>query len=57
VNRINPALLPQRAAAQPGELRYSIADISAARNAFGYAPARSLASDLDAVIDYIRSGL
>lgn len=52
--RIAPSLTPAHAPAHPGELRYSIADISAARAALGYRPARSLERDLDAVIDDIR---
>ena len=39
---------------QAGELRYSIADITAARQALEYHPTRSIASDLDAVIDDVR---
>jgi UDP-glucose 4-epimerase len=50
-----PHLMPQHAEAPPGELRYSIADISAARRALGYAPTRTLEGDLDAVIDDIRA--
>jgi nucleoside-diphosphate-sugar epimerase len=52
--RINPSLTPQHAPAQSGELRFSIADISAARRALGYAPARTLENDLDAVIEDIK---
>ena len=52
--RLNPALTPQYAPAQAGELRYSIADISAARTALGYQPTRTLEHDLDGVIADIR---
>jgi UDP-glucose 4-epimerase len=52
--RIDADLKPRHAPAQPGELRYSVADIGAARRALGYAPARSLESDLEGVIDEIR---
>jgi UDP-glucose 4-epimerase len=51
--RLAPAIAPRHAPAQPGELRYSIADITAARTALGYEPTRSLARDLQAVIDDI----
>jgi UDP-glucose 4-epimerase len=54
VRRIAPDVTPQHAAAQAGELRYSVADISAARRALGYAPSRALHSDLDDVIADIR---
>jgi UDP-glucose 4-epimerase len=52
--RINPALEPQHAPAPPGELRYSIADIAAARKALGYEPARTIESRIDEVIEDIR---
>jgi UDP-glucose 4-epimerase len=52
--RLNPTLRPQHAPRQPGELRYSIADISAARRALGYQPTRTIERDLDAVIKDIR---
>ena len=41
-------------AAQAGELRYSVADITAARKAFGYDPKHSLEQDLGEVIEYVR---
>lgn len=50
IARIAPESVPAYQPAQPGELRYSIADISAARRELGYHPARSLAADLDEVI-------
>jgi UDP-glucose 4-epimerase len=40
--------------ARPGELRFSIADIRAARDAFGYTPAGALESDLDGVVEDVR---
>ena len=40
--------------AQAGELRFSVADIGAARKALGFSPARSLHTDLDDVIAYVR---
>ena len=55
VQRISPATVVGHAPAQPGELRFSVADISAARRALSYAPSRTLQADLDAVIDDIRA--
>jgi UDP-glucose 4-epimerase len=52
--RINPALTPQHAPAQAGELRYSIADISAARRALGFQPNRTIEGDVDGVIAEIK---
>ena len=52
--RIAPHRKPVHAPPQPGELRYSIADISAARHALGYAPAHRLEDDVDDVIAEIR---
>ena len=55
VERLAPAASPQYAPAQPGELRYSVADIGAARRALEYAPSRALETDLASVIDDIRA--
>jgi UDP-glucose 4-epimerase len=55
--RLNPAQKPRHAPAQAGELRYSIADISAARSALGYNPTRTIESNLDGVIADIRQRL
>jgi UDP-glucose 4-epimerase len=52
--RINPALTPQHVAAPAGELRYSIADITAARQVLGYQPTRTIERDVDAVIQDVR---
>jgi nucleoside-diphosphate-sugar epimerase len=49
-SRINPSLLPQYAPAPAGELRYSIANITAAQRALGFEPQRTLSSDIDGVI-------
>lgn len=57
IARLNPHLAPEYAPAQMGELRYSVADISAARTALGYAPRRSLQHDLDSVIEDLQSRL
>jgi UDP-glucose 4-epimerase len=53
--RINPSLAPQHAPAQAGELRYSIADITAARDALGYRPTRTIDTDLETAIADIQS--
>jgi UDP-glucose 4-epimerase len=53
-SRLNPTLTPQYATAPAGELRYSVADIGAARRALGYSPTRTLDNDLESVIDDIR---
>lgn len=45
----------QYAPAQAGELRFSVADISAARRALGYSPQRSLDRDLQDVIAHVRA--
>lgn len=52
--RLAPEMTPRHAPAPAGELRYSIADISAARRALAYSPTRTIAAELDAVIDDIR---
>jgi nucleoside-diphosphate-sugar epimerase len=43
------------APAQAGELRYSIANISAARRVLGYQPSHTIERDVDRVIDDIRA--
>jgi UDP-glucose 4-epimerase len=53
--RLAPGAPATHAPAQPGELRYSVADITAARTALGYQPTRSLEGDLDGVIADIRA--
>ncbi|MFN0178567.1 MAG: NAD-dependent epimerase/dehydratase family protein [Gemmatimonadales bacterium] len=55
VARIRPGTAVTQAPAQEGELRWSVADISAASAALGYRPRRSLGADLDPVIGYIRT--
>ena len=50
LGRLAPDQRPQFAAAQAGELRFSVANIAAARSALGFAPARSLENDIDEVI-------
>lgn len=50
IDRLAPGLQPLHAPAQAGELRFSVADISSARSALGYAPTQSIEGSLDAVI-------
>ncbi|MGH9174006.1 MAG: NAD-dependent epimerase/dehydratase family protein [Vicinamibacterales bacterium] len=52
--RLAPTLVPEHVPAQTGELRYSIANIEAARRALDYRPARTLDAEIGAVIDDIR---
>ena len=52
--KLAPQQQPQYAAAQPGELRFSVANIDAARHALEFAPQRSLQHDLDEVIAGVR---
>jgi len=53
--RLAPSIVPAFAPLQAGELRYSIANITAARTALGFAPTRTLDDDLDAVIADIKA--
>jgi UDP-glucose 4-epimerase len=53
-DRLAPGRKCAHAPAQPGELRYSVADISAARQRLGYTPTRRLETDIDGVIAEIR---
>ena len=57
VERIAPDLSAEHVPAQPGELRYSIADIGRARAVLGYEPTRSLQADVDPLIDAIAAEL
>jgi UDP-glucose 4-epimerase len=52
--RISPGIRAVHEPAREGELRFSVADIGAARAAFGYDPTRALAAHLDEVIADIR---
>jgi UDP-glucose 4-epimerase len=55
--QVGVAIEPAYEAARPGELRYSVADISAARAAFGYGPTRTLETGLGGVVAAIRRRL
>jgi len=54
IGRLAPGQRPTHAPVQAGELRYSVADIAAARTALGYQPMRTLAADVDEVVADIR---
>ncbi len=56
IDRLAPGQRPAYAPAQAGELRYSVADITAARHALAYLPTRTLQHDLDQVIASVRAG-
>jgi UDP-glucose 4-epimerase len=51
IENIRPDSHPHFAPAQPGELRFSIADISAASTNLGYFPEKSLHAEIDSVIN------
>ena len=53
IARLAPEQRAHYAAAQPGELRFSVANIEAARRELGYTPKRSLEHDLDDVIAWV----
>ncbi len=53
--KLAPAQKPKYADAQAGELRFSVADISAARRSLGFSPTRSLEKDLADVIEWVRA--
>jgi UDP-glucose 4-epimerase len=55
IEKLAPGTTPAFAPAQAGELRFSVANIDAARRALGFAPKRSLEADLADVIGYIRA--
>ncbi|MEO7133292.1 MAG: NAD-dependent epimerase/dehydratase family protein [Vicinamibacterales bacterium] len=54
LSKLAPGQQPNYAAPQAGELRFSVANIDAARQALGFAPKRSLQHDLDDVIRWVR---
>jgi UDP-glucose 4-epimerase len=57
VDKLAPGQQPLHGPAQAGELRFSVADISAARQTLGYAPTRTLAADIDGVIADVQQRL
>ncbi len=54
IDRLRPGTQPIYEPSRGGELRFSVADISAARQAFGYVPSRRLAAHLDELIADVR---
>jgi len=54
LNRLAPGEQAQYGPAQAGELRFSVANIDAARRAFGFNPSRALDRNLDDVIESVR---
>jgi nucleoside-diphosphate-sugar epimerase len=52
---ISPAITPVYAEERPGELRYSIADITKARKLLGYEPAGNLQNELDSIIASVKN--
>lgn len=54
-DRLNPGVAIQHEPAREGELRFSVADIRAARETFGFAPSRSLETHLADVIADVRA--
>jgi UDP-glucose 4-epimerase len=55
LNRLAPGTHAQHHPAQAGELRFSVANIDAARRAFGFAPTRSIERNLDDVIESVKT--
>lgn len=53
-DRLAPGTRPEHVEAHPGELKYSIADISRARARLGYVPRAELVHDLEGVIEWCR---
>jgi UDP-glucose 4-epimerase len=54
IERLRPGTAASYEPARAGELRFSVADIRAARRALGFNPARTLASTIDEVIADVR---
>lgn len=54
IDRLGSTVAARHEPARDGELRFSVADVGAAREAFGYAPSRTLESHLDDVIADVR---
>lgn len=55
--RLRPGARWTHAPARPEELRHSVADLTRARAALGYAPSTDLAAQIDAVIASVRGSL
>ena len=57
LDRLAPGQRPLYASAPGGELRFSVANIEAARRELSFAPSRSLAANLDEVITAVTETL
>ena len=57
IRRIDPSAMQVYAPAQAGEMRFAVADITAAAQKLGYRPERSLEQEIGAVIEWIRLSL
>ncbi len=57
IDRLAPGHRPGYAPAQAGELRYSVANIEAARRALAFSPTRTLEHDLNDVVASVRERL
>jgi UDP-glucose 4-epimerase len=55
LDKLAPGTRPDYAAPPGGELRYSVANIDAAREELGFAPRRSLEQDIDEVIEWVQA--
>ena len=55
LERLAPGRTAAHAPTQAGELRFSVADISAARQAFGFSPEHTLSANLDDVVNAVRA--
>lgn len=55
ITQLSPRSKAVHADAQAGELRFSVANIDAARHAFGFAPSRSIERDLPDVVSSVRA--
>lgn len=57
IKQLAPNARAEHADAQAGELRFSVADIAAAQQAFGFGPTRSLEHNLQDVVTSVRARL
>ena len=57
VEHVRPASPIEHGPAHEGEVRFSLADITAAQRAFGYAPHRTLAAHFDEIVADVRARL
>ena len=57
IKKINPNIHPLHTPAQPGELRFSVADISSAAANLDFHPQKSFKTEIDSVINSIQTGI